>query len=1163
MQQIADHTSQSDLSVLSPPLIETKASAQSGFVSQWGKLYGLALPLVLANYSRQTNKPVLVITDTATAADRLEHEIKFFLGETLPILRFPDWETLPYDVFSPHQDIISERLTFLYELPTLKSGVLIIPVTTLAQQLPPQRFIESHSLIFNVGDTLSIDHLRQRFETSGYQCVSSVLEHGEFAVRGNIMDVFPMGSDIPYRIEFFDDEVENIRVFDIETQRTIHKVDTVKLLPAREFPLDDDAVTLFRQNYRANFEGKATDSIIYKEISDKNSPPGIEYYLPLFFDTTNTLFDYLPPQSSVIEVGNIEAAIDTFQDEVNERYESRRHNIERPLLAPGQLFIKKNTIFQSLKNYFRIRAQHFELEKRNEHAFNFSSKTPPLLTIDPHHERPTHQLLKFTQAFEGRTLFVAESSGRKEALMELLRGCDIHPSQVESWEDFQVTEDKFSITVYPLEQGLQISTPELCIISETQLFGQQVLQRRRRNKSQRDSDAIIRNLAELSTGVPVVHDEYGVGRYQGLITLNLNNIDTEFLLLKYKDDDKLYIPVNSLHLISRYTGGALESAPLHKLGSGQWEKAKRKAAEQVRDVAAELLELYAKREAKKGYAYNIDELQYRLFASSFPFEETPDQQNAIDSVISNMRNIKPMDQLVCGDVGFGKTEVAMRAAFIAVQDSKQVAILCPTTLLTQQHLENFKDRFSDWPVQIGSLSRFQNKKEQQAVLDKLSSGQIDIVIGTHKLIQNDVKFKRLGLVVIDEEHRFGVRQKEQFKKLRAEVDILTLTATPIPRTLNMAMSGIRGLSIIATPPAKRLAIKTFVNEWDDALLQEACIREIKRGGQVYFVHNDVASIAKQTKKIQDLVPEAKVQFAHGQMRERELEQVMSDFYHQRFNILVCTTIIETGIDIPSANTILINRADNFGLAQLYQLRGRVGRSHHRAYCYLIIPARRTLTSDAKKRLEAIESIDSLGTGFTLATHDLEIRGAGELLGEGQSGQIVEIGYTMYTELLERAVNALKSGKTLALDEPLHLNTEVELHMPALIPESYLYDVHERLILYKRIANAGNENDLKELQVEMIDRFGLLPDATKNLFSVTHVKLHATQLGIKKLDFGENGGKIHFTEKPNIDQGMIINLIQNKYVEFKLDGNEKLKLLKKIPQPEKRIEYINKLLTSFH
>ena len=1131
--------------------------SKAGFRHRWGKLYGNSFGLVLSSAAQNHDGPVLVITADMASAQRLEYSLRFYLADKdIAILQFPDWETLPYDTFSPHQDIISDRLSTLSRLPDLTKGILIAPIQTLMHRLAPKSYLDAFCLSLDLGQQLDLDSMRLRLENTGYNCVSSVMEHGEFAVRGNLLDLFPMGSKTPFRIELFDNEIESIRTFDPETQLSIEKVDEVHLLPAREFPLNKDAITHFRNAFRSRFEGDPQRANVYRDISNGLASPGIEYYLPLFFDETISLFDYLPDSTLLIATSDVPSQIETFWNEINSRYENGRHDIEHPLLKPSELFLPENEIFTQLKRFPQVELQHFEYE--DAQAKNFATEAPPSLTFDIRAREAAAALKTFLANFKGRVLFAAETTGRRETLTEMLRDNQIIPVQVENWQQFINSEHALAITVAPLEEGLLLSDPQIAVIAEPQLFGLQVLQRRRRKKSQRDTDSIIRNLAELTLNAPVVHEDYGVGRYLGLQTLNINGLDTEFLTLEYAGNDKLYVPVSSLQLISRYTGASPDNAPLHRLGSGQWEKAKKKAQEQVRDVAAELLDIYARREARTGFSYHIDDAQYHAFAAGFPFEETPDQQTAIDNVIRNMESDQPMDQLVCGDVGFGKTEVAMRAAFIAVQAGKQVAVLAPTTLLTQQHTENFRDRFADWPVQVESLSRFGTKKEQTQVLKDLAAGKVDIVIGTHKLLQPDVKYKNLGLVIIDEEHRFGVRQKEQFKSLRSEIDVLTLTATPIPRTLNMAMSGLRELSIIATPPAKRLAIKTFVTEWKDAMIQEACVREIKRGGQVYFLHNDVATIEKQAQKIAALVPEATVHFAHGQMRERELEHVMSDFYHQRFNILVCTTIIETGIDIPSANTIIINKADRFGLAQLYQLRGRVGRSHHRAYAYLIIPKRNTLTSDAKKRLEAIESIESLGTGFTLATHDLEIRGAGELLGEGQSGQMMEIGYTMYTELLERAVKALKQGKKPDLDKPLHHGAEIDLHVPALIPDDYLPDVHERLIMYKRISSADDATALRELQVEMIDRFGLLPDAVKTLFQVTELKLKASKLGIKKIEYGPDGGRIIFIEQPDIDPIKIIQIIQSNPSTYKLDGNDRLRLLKPVADMEHRIKELEKL-----
>lgn len=1131
--------------------------SKAGFRSQWGRLYGSSYGLVLNAAAKQHDGPVVVITADMAAAQRLEYSLRFYMSEKdISILQFPDWETLPYDRFSPHQDIISERLTTLSRLPGLSKGILIAPIQTLMHRIAPKNYLDAFCLSLKLEDQFNIDEMRLRLENNGYQCVSSVMEHGEFAVRGSLFDLFPMGSKHPFRIELFDDEIESIRTFNPETQLSIDKVDKIQLLPAREFPLNKDAISQFRTAFRARFEGDPNKANVYRDVTNGLASPGIEYYLPLFFQETISLFDYLPDSTLLITADDVNSEVETFWSEINERYENARHDLEHPLLSPNEVFLPENEVFSHFKRFPRVELQHFEHEDKQ--AINFATEAPPPLTFDIRAAEVATKLKQFLNNFNGKVLFAAETTGRRETLTDMLRDNGIKPVLVENWHEFIESEHQLAITVAPLEEGLLLSDPAIAVIAEPQLFGLQVLQRRRRKKAQRDTDSIVKNLAELTLNSPVVHEDYGVGRYMGLQTLHIGNLDTEFLTLEYANNDKLYVPVSSLHLISRYTGASPDHAPLHRLGSGQWEKAKKKAREQVHDVAAELLDIYARREAQSGFAYNIDEMQYHAFAAGFPFEETPDQQLAIDNVIRDMRSPKPMDQLICGDVGFGKTEVAMRAAFIAVQAGKQVAVLSPTTLLTQQHVENFKDRFADWPVRIESLSRFGTKKEQAKVLNDLEAGKVDIVVGTHKLLQPDVKYKNLGLVIIDEEHRFGVRQKERFKSLRSEIDILTLTATPIPRTLNMAMSGLRELSIIASPPAKRLAIKTFVTEWKDEMIKEACLREIKRGGQVYFLHNDVATIEKQCHKLAELIPEANVQFAHGQMRERELERVMSDFYHQRFNILVCTTIIETGIDIPSANTIIMNKADRFGLAQLYQLRGRVGRSHHRAYAYLIIPKRNTLTADAKKRLEAIESIESLGTGFTLATHDLEIRGAGELLGDGQSGQMVEIGYTMYTELLERAVKALKQGKDPKLDKPLHHGAEIDLHVPALIPNDYIPDVHERLIMYKRIASAENKNELKELQVEMIDRFGLLPDAVKALHQVTELKLKASQLGIKKIDYGEEGGRIIFVEQPDIDPMKIIQLIQSQPNTYKLDGNDKIRLLKPMVDIGHRIKALEQL-----
>jgi transcription-repair coupling factor (superfamily II helicase) len=1149
--------SQSQSDYLSPLDLRPQLPA-SGRVG-WGRLYGSAQGLAIAEAARAASGPIMVVTQDAPAAMRLEQELLFYTGadERCPILNFPDWETLPYDHFSPHQEIISQRLTTLSRLGEMKQGVLIVPVTTLMLRVVPQDYLQAHSLLMDVGQTLDIEALARQLEASGYIRVSTVMEHGEFAVRGSIVDLFPMGSEAPYRVDLFDNEVETIRTFDPESQRTEEKVEAIRLLPAKEYPLDKAGIKRFREAYLEQFEGDPSRSLIYSDVIGGLTPSGLEYYFPLFFDDTATLFDYLPAGCLLFTVEDVENAAQHFWDDVAERYEQRRHDIERPLLPPERLYQQLDEVSRRFQDYPRIQLDRFEQpDQPGNH--NFSTQAPPALNLDVHAGRPTKALQAYLADYRGRVLFAAESSGRREVLLELLKGCEIHPASFDTWRDFIGSEARIGITVAALENGCVLERDGISVIAEAQLFGPHAITRKRRRGKQRDADAIVRNLAELEVGAPVVHEDNGVGRYLGMQTLEVGGLTQEYLTLEYAGGDKLYVPVASLHLISRYSGAAPESAPLHKLGSGQWEKAKRKASERVRDVAAELLEIYARREARKGIPHSIDD-QYRAFAASFPYEETPDQHDAIEAVLADMASDKPMDRLVCGDVGFGKTEVAIRAAFVAVQNGQQVAMLVPTTLLAQQHYQSFRDRFADWPVRIESISRFRSKKEQDAVLTGLESGGIDIVIGTHKLLQEGVKYKNLGLLIIDEEHRFGVRQKEQFKALRSEIDILSLTATPIPRTLNMAFAGMREFSVISTPPARRLPVKTFVAKWDGALIRESIQRELKRGGQVYFLHNEVETIEKMTRELSELVPEAKVEYAHGQMGERQLERVMSDFYHQRFNVLVCTTIIETGIDVPSANTIVINRADRFGLAQLYQLRGRVGRSHHRAYAYLVVPSKKAMTQDAVKRLEAIEAIEDLGTGFTLATHDLEIRGAGELLGEEQSGQMQAIGFTLYSELLERAVAALKAGKEPELERPLDHGAEIDIHAPALIPEDYLPDVHTRLVMYKRIASAENEEELRDLQVEMIDRFGLLPEPTKTLFAITELKLKARPIGIRKIDVGTENGRIVFTEQPDIDPMKIIQLIQNRPKRFKLDGNERLRFFWNMPGKEERLEVLNTVL----
>jgi len=1134
--------------------------AKQGEQCNWGRLYGSSKSLAISRIMDEKDVPVILVTTDSLQAARFTEELKFYTGDQQEnrILTFPDWETLPYDLFSPFQDIISERLATLARLVSFRKGVLVVPVTTLMHRLLPKDFINSHSLLLSTGQQLDINDFKRGMTAAGYRFVAQVMEHGDSAVRGSLIDIYPMGASMPFRIDMFDDEIDSIRIFDPETQRSLDKVESINILPAKEVALTDAGIEKFRASWREMFAGNPGQCPVYRDVSQGLAPAGIEYYLPLFYTETNTLFDYIADEAVIILDENTRETMEGFWKDIEDRYEQGRHDIERPLLPPGEIYLSQQELFTCIKPFTRIHMTGMAQEE-HAHAINYATSIPVQLPINARLPEPLGVLKRFLGEFEGRVLIAAESSGRRETLLEMFRQHDLLPTVFPGWPEFLSASDKLGLVTAALEQGAQISDPDIAIISESQLFGDRVQQRRLRKRRQQDSEAIIRNLTELSTGAPVVHEDNGVGRYQGLVVLNINGIPAEFICIEYAQSDKLYVPVASLDLISRYTDVDPEHAPLHRLGSGQWEKAKQKAALRVYDVAAELLDMHARRLARSGNSFTVDENEYFAFIQSFPFEETPGQADAIKAVLEDMQQPKPMDRLICGDAGFGKTEVAMRAAFIAVQNGRQAALLVPTTLLAQQHYQNFTDRFADWPVKIESLSRFRTVKEQEKVLQGLADGTVDIVIGTHKLIQDNVKFQRLGLLIIDEEHRFGVRQKEKFKALRAEIDVLTLTATPIPRTLNMALSSLRELSIIATPPARRLSVKTFVREWSNTLLREALLREIKRGGQVYYLYNQIETIEKTAREIETLMPEARVRIAHGQMPEKELEQVMLDFYHRRFNVLVCTTIIETGIDVPSANTIIINRADKFGLAQLYQLRGRVGRSHHRAYAYLIVPPRQAITADAIKRLEAIESLEELGVGFTLATHDLEIRGAGEILGEEQSGQMHEIGFGLYMDLLERAVHALKAGKQPELDRPLDHGAEINLHIPALIPEDYLPDVHTRLIMYKRIASARDNSELQDLQEEMIDRFGLLPDYLKNLFRITELKLKANPIGIRKIDLGQRGGRLHFGSQTRVDPEKIVDLIQSQPQTYKLDGQDKIRISKDLPDVKDRFTMLDNLL----
>lgn len=1135
-----------------------------------GQLQGAGLGYAISQIMDQHSGLTVIVTLNSDTASRIETEVSFFSNlessdtsvADHEILSFPDWEILPFDTFSPHQDIISQRLYTLGRLPQVKKGLLILPISTLLHRLPPKDYVQAHSLVLKTGQQFDVENMRRRLESTGYRAVSTVMEHGEFAVRGSIMDIFPMGSQQPIRIDMFDDEIDTLRTFDPDSQRSVDQLTQIELLPAREFPLDEQAINHFRQRFRERFDVPHNNCPVYQDVSSGLAPAGIEYYLPLFFEQMANLVDYLPENTLVLNEAGLEQAIDHFMHEVDSRWENRRHDVTQPILDPVEVFLRKDELFGLLNQQPRLTLSADALpEKGGRH--NLAAEKVSDFPIDSRGQHPLLALETFLMSTEQRVLFCAESAGRRESLLELLNREGIKPAPFDDWESFRLSSDTLGMVVAPLEQGVTLSELGITLIAESQLFGEQrVMQRRRRQASEQDPDLVVRNLTELRMDAPVVHLDHGVGRYRGLVTLDVDNQKEEFVMLEYADQAKLYVPVANLHLISRYSGSDADLAPLHKLGTDRWSTAKRKAAEKIRDTAAELLNLYARRQAREGFTYDIDELEYQKFSASFPFEETPDQVVAIEAVKQDMKSTQPMDRLVCGDVGFGKTEVAMRAAFIAVQAGKQVAILVPTTLLAQQHYENFLDRFADWPVRVEVLSRFRTGKQTSAVLEGIDNGSVDIVVGTHKLLQKDVKFKNLGLLIIDEEHRFGVQQKETIKALRANVDILTLTATPIPRTLNMSMASIRDLSIIATPPARRLSVKTFVRQSDDALIKEAILREILRGGQVYYLHNEVDSIEKTAEALHQLVPEARITVGHGQMNERQLERVMSDFYHKKFNVLVCTTIIETGIDVPTANTIIIDRADKFGLAQLHQLRGRVGRSHHQAYAYLLTPPPKQMTADAHKRLDAISEAHDLGAGFTLATHDLEIRGAGELLGEEQSGQMEAIGYSLYMDMLNRAVKAIQSGKEPDLENPISHGAEVNLHVPALIPDDYVPDINGRLTLYKRIASCQEQDELRELQVELIDRFGLLPDPVKNLFRLTSLRLKVEALGIAKIDAGPKGGTVEFESETQVEPFTIVQLIQTQPTKFKLNRGDQLKFTIETSTAEERfgtIESILKLL----
>lgn len=1082
---------------------------------------------------------ILAVCKDEHNAYELEQALRFFAPQSLPILHFPDLETLPYDVFAPHPDIASQRLAALYELPRLKQGIVITTAYGLLQRLPPREFIDGHVLFLKPGDVLNPVAMRQRLERAGYVSASEVSQHGEYALRGAILDLFPMGSDQAYRIELFDDEVESIRSFDPETQRSADKIDRIRLLPGREFTLTAESIEGFRRRYRENIAGDPSRSTIYERISKGLAPAGIEYYLPLFFDQTCGLWDYLPHQAQ-IHAPDLNTHLQHEAQEISERYEQRKADTTRPLLPPDQAFWPLDITQANLSRLPGCPPA------------SIPESSPDLRQT----ENPAQALASLVDSDERRILITAESTGRREAVMDALKPTGLAPRIYASWHDFLSDSKQLGITLSTLATGINLNNPAISLITEFQLQRARPPVRKQKRRS-RTPEQVLRDLTDLAEGAPVVHIDHGVGRYAGLKHIEHQGHSAEYVTLDYADGAKLYVPVTSLHLIHRYTGADADSAPVNKLGSDRWEKTRRKAAERARDVAAELLAIQARRAARKGHAFTIKQADYLRFCEGFPFTETEDQHQAIAAVLKDMTAAQSMDRVVCGDVGFGKTEVALRAAFVAASSGRQVCVLAPTTLLAQQHYRNFADRFADWPMNVELMSRGKTGKQQQSILSQLSDGRIDIVIGTHRLLSADIQFNNLGLIIVDEEHRFGVRQKERLKALRSEVDLLTLTATPIPRTLNMSLAGLRDLSLIATPPAERLAVKTFVGEWDSALIREACLREIKRGGQVYFLHNRVQDIERIARQVSEIVPEANMAIAHGQMSERELEDVMLDFYHNRINLLVCTTIVESGIDVPTANTIIMNRADKLGLAQMHQLRGRVGRSHHRAFAYLLIPSRSSLTRDAEQRLDAIAGLEELGAGFTLATHDMEIRGAGELLGEGQSGHIQEVGFSMYNDLLERAVQAIKSGRLDAM-EP-ESGTEIELGEPALLPEDYVSDVHTRLVLYKRISEAADIRELDELKVELIDRFGLLPQQTERLFDAARLRQLGQQCGLKKLEAGPTGIRLIFPLQNGPDPAKVVKLIQSDPRRYRMDGPDKITLDCDLPDYEQRVTTAQTLL----
>ncbi|HEY3075030.1 MAG TPA: transcription-repair coupling factor [Burkholderiales bacterium] len=1120
---------------------------------RYTRLAGSADALALARLAQEEH-PIAVVSATALDAQRLLDEIAWFSPQ-LRVCLLPDWETLPYDQFSPHHDLVSERLATLYRIQRGEFEVAIVPTPTALVRMCPPAYIAALTFFLRTGTELDLDQLKVQLATAGYQHVTQVVAPGEVCVRGGLIDLFPMGSALPYRLDLDDELIDSIKTFDVDTQRTLYSVNEIRMLPAREFPLDDAGRARFRSRWRELFEGDPSKKRLYRDVSNGVPAAGIEYYLPLFFEATATLFDYLPKGSTLALHRDVSSAITDFWRDINSRYRMQGGDPDRPLLAPPEMFVPAEEFYLRAKDHPRLDVQ--ETDEPGEGPLATTSLPP--LAVDRRAQDPLAGLKAFLADSKLRVLVAAESPGRRETMATYFAEYGLKPAAAASFEQFQSNPASFVLGVAPLAHGFVVPAEGWAVVTEAELYAGVVRRRTRAVEKRSSVEGMLRDLSELKIGDPVVHEEHGIGRYQGLVTLDLEDGKAEFLLLVYEGDDKLYVPVSQLGVIGRYSGAQPEEAPLHKLGSGQWDKAKARAAKQVRDTAAELLALYAKRASRHGHAFGIQQHDLEAFAAGFGFEETPDQAQAIEAVIADMASGKPMDRLVCGDVGFGKTEVALRATFVAVADGKQVVVLCPTTLLAEQHFQTFNDRFAELPVRIAELSRFKTAKQSNEILGKLATGELDIVIGTHKLLGREVKLPRVGLVIIDEEHRFGVRQKEALKRLRAEVDVLTLTATPIPRTLAMSLEGIRDFSVIATAPERRLAIKTFVAPFSEGLIREAMMRELKRGGQIYFLHNEVESIERMRERLVRLLPEARIAVAHGQMPERELERVMRDFTAQRSNVLICSTIIETGIDNPHANTIVINRADKFGLAQLHQLRGRVGRSHHQAYAYLLTPPEDALGAQAKKRLEAIQMMEELGSGFYLAMHDLEIRGAGEILGESQSGEIQEVGFSLYTRMLDRAVRRLKAGKAADVDDAVDISTEVNLHVPALLPEIYCSDVHERLSIYKRLADAETREELDALREELVDRFGDLPDPARALIQCHEVRLAARPLGVTRVDATHEAVQLQFVKNPPLDGGKVIEFIRKKGRAARLAGPDRLRVDAKLPVWQERAQAVKDIL----